>query len=256
LTFYGTVQLKDMLQQFAQLRGNKTYDTVFLVSDRRSYELSDDRKTEISLTAPLWAVHLGGLPPGYDDATLKVIQDSGGGVATDMKAAMQRVATTAVSGKSTIAVVDGYVWSYAKTPQPEKTAQPTAVGGLITAENKGFQPIAARQLIAALSKEKSANQLSQLDAMHALAKDYQIVTPYSSAIVLVNDDQRRQLKEAEAKLDRFDREVESGKEELTKPGNPLNVSGVPEPEEWLLLGISAIGIGAVFVRQQREKIAG
>ncbi|NJL68953.1 MAG: TIGR02921 family PEP-CTERM protein [Oscillatoriales cyanobacterium RU_3_3] len=254
LTFYGTVQLKDMLQQFARLRGDKTYDTVFLVSDRRSYELSDDRKTEISLTAPLWAVHLGGLPPGYDDATLKVIQDSGGGVATDLKAAMQRVATTATSGKSTIAVVDGYVWSYAKTPQPEKTAQPTAVGGLITAENKGFQPIAARQLIAALSKEKSANQLSQLDAMHALAKNYQVVTPYSSAIVLVNDAQRRQLKEAEAKADRFDREVESGKEELTKPNNPLNVSGVPEPEEWLLLGISAIGLGAIFVRQRRARI--
>lgn len=256
LTFYGTVQLKDMLQQFAQLRGDKSYDTVFLVSDRRSYELSDDRKTEISLNSPLWAVHLGGLPPGYDDATLKVIQDSGGGVATDMKEAMQRVATTAVAGKSAINVVDGYVWSYAKTPQPEKTAKSAAkaatVAELKPAENNGFQPIAARQLIAALSKEKSSNQLSQLDAMHAVAKNYQVVTPYSSMIVLVNDDQRRQLKEAEAKTDRFDREVESGKEELTKPSNPLNVSGVPEPEEWLLLGVSAIGLGAIFVRQRRR----
>ncbi|MGL5065992.1 MAG: TIGR02921 family PEP-CTERM protein, partial [Microcoleus sp.] len=256
LTFYGTVQLKDMLQQFAQLRGDRSYDTVFLVSDRRSYELSDDRKTKISLTSPLWAVHLGGLPPGYDDATLKVIQDSGGGVAADIKEAMQRVATTAASGKSTIGVVDGYVWSYAKTPQPEKTAKSETVAGLTNATNDGFQPIAARQLIAALSKEKSANQLSQLDAMHALAKNYQIVTPYSSMIVLVNDEQRRQLKEAEAKADRFDREVESGKEELTKPSNPLNVSGVPEPEEWLLLGVSAIGLGAIFIRQRREKMVG
>src|SRR5919199_176977 len=121
VTFYGTIQLKDMLQQFAQLRGDKSYDTVFLVSDRHSYELSDDRKPKLSISAPLWTVHLGGLPPGYDDATLKAIQDSGGGVATDIKEAMQRVATTAASGKSTVSVVDGYVWSYAKTPQSEKT---------------------------------------------------------------------------------------------------------------------------------------
>jgi len=256
VTFYGTVQLKDILQQFAQLRGDRSYDAVFLVSDRHSYELSDDRKPKISISAPLWTVHLGGLPPGYDDATLKAIQDSGGGVAADMKEAMQRVATTAASGKSTIGVVDGYVWSYAKTPQSKKTAKSAAVAELKDEGNEGFKPIAARQLIAALSKQKSSNQLRELDAMHAVAKDFKVVTPYSSMIVLVNDAQREQLKQAEAKKDRFDREVESGKEQLSKPNNPLNVSGVPEPEEWLLLGVGAIGLLAVFLRQRRAKMVG
>jgi putative PEP-CTERM system integral membrane protein len=256
LTFYGTIQLKDMLQQFAQLRGDQSYDTVFLVSDRHSYELSDDRQPKFSISAPLWTVHLGGLPPGYDDATLKAIQDSGGGVSTDIKEAMQRVATTAASGKSAISVVDGYVWSYAKTPQSEKTVKSAAVADFKDAGNEGFKPIAARQLIAALSKERSSNQLSQLDAMHSLAKSFKIVTPYSSMIVLVNDAQRQQLKEAEAKNDRFKREVESGKEELTKPNNPLNVSGVPEPEEWLLLVVGAIGLLAIFLHQRRAKPVG
>lgn len=253
LTFYGSIQLKDILQQFAKLRGDRTYDSVFLVSDRHSYELSDDRKNTVSMAAPLWTVHLGGLPPGYDDATLKVIQDSGGGVATDIKEAMQRVATTAASGKSVISVVDGYAWSYAKKPKSEKT-QKSAATELKNDKNEGFKPIAARQLITALSKQKTSNQLSQLDAMHSLAKTFNVVTPYSSMIVLVNDDQREQLKQAEAKTDRFEREVESGKEELTKPSNPLNVSGVPEPEEWLLLGFGAIGLLAIFVRQRREKM--
>jgi putative PEP-CTERM system integral membrane protein len=256
VTFYGTIQLKDMLQQFAQLRGDKSYDTVFLVSDRHSYELSDDRKPKVSISAPLWTVHLGGLPPGYDDATLKAIQDSGGGVATDMKEAMQRVATTAASGKSTVSVVDGYAWSYAQTPQSKKTAKSAAVAELKDTGNEGFKPIAARQLITALSKQKSSNQLTQLDAMHAVAKNFKVVTPYSSMIVLVNDAQREQLKQAEAKSDRFDREVESGKEELSKPNNPLNVSGVPEPEEWLLLAVGAIGLLAVFLRQRRAKMVG
>ncbi|MBE9183437.1 TIGR02921 family PEP-CTERM protein [Microcoleus sp. LEGE 07076] len=248
LTFYGTIQLKDILQQFAQLRADRTYDTVFLVSDRHSYELSDDRKTSVSLAAPLWTVHLGGLPPGYDDATLKVIQDSGGGVSTDIKEAMQRVATKAASGKSVVSVVDGYAWSYTKTPKAA-----TAVPKITNDENEGFKPIAARQLITALSKQKSSNQLTQLDAMHSLAKNFKIVTPYSSMIVLINDAQRAQLKAAEGKNDRFEREVESGKEELTKPSNPLNVSGVPEPEEWLLLGFGAIGLLAIFLRQRRSK---
>ncbi|MEP6514846.1 TIGR02921 family PEP-CTERM protein [Microcoleus vaginatus] len=256
VTFYGTIQLKDMLQQFAQLQGDKSYDTVFVVSDRHSYELSDDRKLKLSISSPLWTVHLGGLPPGYDDATLKVIQDSGGGVATDMKEAMQRVATTAASGKSTVSVVDGYAWSYAKTPQSEKTAKSAAVAESKNAGNEGFQPIAARQLITALSKQKSSNQLMQLDAMHAVAKNFKVVTPYSSMIVLVNDAQREQLKAAEAKSDRFEREVESGKEQLSKPNNPLNVSGVPEPEEWLLLTVGAIGLLAVFLRQRRAKMVG
>jgi len=251
LTFYGTVQLKDILQQFAKLRGDKSYDTVFLVSDRHSYELSDDRKNAISMPSPLWTVHLGGLPPGYDDGTLKLIQDSGGGVATNITEAMQRVATTAVSGKSAISVVDGYVWSYTKTPKAA-----AGVAKITDDENEGFKPIAARQLITALSKQKTSNQLTQLDAMHSLAKTFKVVTPYSSMIVLVNDAQREQLKAAEAKNDRFERKVESGKEELTKPSNPLNVSGVPEPEEWLLLIVGAIGLLAVFLRQRRAKVIG
>ena len=231
VTFYGRIQLKEMLQQFAQLRGDKSYDTVFLVSDRHSYEFSDDRQPKVSISAPLWTVHLGGLPPGYDDATLKAIQDSGGGVATDMKEAMQRVATTAASGPSTVSVVDGYAWSYAKSPQSKKNAKSAAVTELKNTENEGFKPIAARQLITALSKQKSSNQLTQLDAMHAVAKNFKVVTPYSSMIVLVNKAHRYQLKQAEAKSDRFDREVESGKEELSKPNNPLNVSRDPESEE-------------------------
>ena len=255
VTFYGTIQLKDMLEQFAQLRGDKNYDTVFVVSDRHSYELSDDRKTKFAISAPLWVVSLGGLPPGYDDATLKVIQDSGGGVSTDIQEAMQRVATTAASGPSTVSVVDGYTWSYAKNAKSDKKLKSATVIEPTDTGNEGFKPIAARQLIAALSKQKSANQLTQLDAMHGLAKNFKVVTPYSSMIVLVNDAQRQQLKAAEAKSDRFDREVESGKEELTKPNNPLNVSGVPEPEEWLLLAVGAIGLVVIFLRQRRAKMA-
>ena len=98
-TFYGTLQLKEMLRQFAKLQGDTKYDGILLVTDEGSYELSDDNKDVPKMSAPLWLVHLGSLPPAYDDATLKAIQDSGGGVSMKLTEVLQRIATkTALLG--------------------------------------------------------------------------------------------------------------------------------------------------------------
>ncbi|OLP16529.1 exosortase [Leptolyngbya sp. 'hensonii'] len=241
LTFYGTVQLQQMLEQFNRLRKEVAYDAILLVTDEGSYELSKEAKALAAVPAPLWMVHLGGqLPPAYDDTTLQAIQGSNGGVSTDPQEVLRRLATKTALGAAAVNVMDGYAWL---TGQVE---QATA------ASSSGFAPIAARQLIVGLSREVSqAGQLAQLDAMHAIAKSYKIVTPYSSMIVLVNDAQREALKQAEARKDRFDREVETGKEQLTKPGQPFEVSGVPEPEEWLLLAVVAIGL-VLIVRYRRK----
>ena len=92
--------------------------------------------------------------------------------------------------------------------------------------------------------------MKKLDAIHAIAKAFNIVTPYSSMIVLVNDQQREALKIAEAQPDRFERKVESGSEQLTQPFNPFNVSGTPEPSEWMLLGLTALGTIWIARRQR------
>ncbi len=242
MTFYGSLQFKEMLQQFAQLRGDTPYDSVLVVTDQGTYELSDDKKDVPVMSAPLWMVHLGGqLPPAYDDGTLKAIQNSGGGVSTAIPTVMQQLATKETLGSSAVSVADGYAWFMDK--------------GTSEANSKnGFESLAARQLVLGLSqrmKGAPGTSLKELDAIHAIAKSYDIVTPYSSMIVLVNEQQKQALKEAEAKSDRFEREVESGKEQLSKPSNPLTVSGVPEPEEWMLLGISAIALILIGRRQRR-----
>jgi putative PEP-CTERM system integral membrane protein len=250
LAFYGSIQLKEMLQQFAQLRGDTAYDGILLVSDQGSYELSDDKKDVPAMPAPLWMVHLGGqLPPAYDDATLKAIQDSGGGVSTTIPVVMQRLATQEALGSSAVSVVDGYAWFMENV----ETATPASLQDKRAAKD-GFEPLAARQLVLGLSQTMKGSQggtLKELDAIHNIAKTFDIVTPYSSMIVLVNDRQKQALKEAEAASDRFDREVESGKEQLSKPFDPLTVSGVPEPEEWMLLGLVAIAL-VVLIRRQRR----
>jgi putative PEP-CTERM system integral membrane protein len=245
MTFYGTLQHKQILQQFAQLRGDTPYDAVLVVTDEGTYELSDDKSDVPVVPAPLWMVHVGGkLAAAYDDATLRAIQDSRGGVSTEIPELMQRLATQAALGNSAVSVVDGYAWLLEKQPQGVPLQADT------TSKND-FEPVAARQLVLGLSKEKAKEQLIQLDTMHAVAKSSEIVTPYSSMIVLVNDQQREALKKAEQQSDRFNREVESGNEQLTQPFNPLNVSGVPEPEEWMLLGMVAIALVFISRRQQR-----
>ena len=237
MTFYDTIQLKEMLQQFVQFRGNTPYDAILLVTDEGSYELSDDSEVVPVMPAPLWMVHLGGLPPAYDDATLQAIQDSGGGVSTEIQEVLQRLATKAALGPSVGSVVDGYAWSSSKAESEASS-------------KNGFEPLAARQLVLALSKEMDMKQQSRLDDIHAIAKTFDIVTPYSSMIVLVNDQQREDLKRAEADSDRFDREVETGIEQLSKPDDPFTVSGVPEPEEWMLIGMVAIALFFIARRQR------
>ncbi|MBW4511119.1 MAG: TIGR02921 family PEP-CTERM protein [Scytonematopsis contorta HA4267-MV1] len=251
IIFYGSVQLKDMLQQFDKLRGDTVYNGILLVTDEGSYELSNDKKNIPALSAPLWMVHLGAFPPAYDDTTLKAIENSGGGVSAELSEVFKRLATKSALGENAVSVVDNYAWLMEKTQvtppsSPPKSPLPTP---------HSLEPLAARQLVLGLSREKNLDKLTELDAIHALAKKYKIVTPYSSMIVLVNDEQRRQLKEAEADKDRFDRKVESGKENLTKPFNPLNTVSVPEPSNAVALGVVGI-IFLVFAKKGRFKKAG
>lgn len=238
ITFYGSIQPEQMLQQFEQLRGNTAYDGILLVTDQGSYELSEDNKNVAVVAAPLWMVHLGNqLPSAYNDTILKLIQNTGGGVSTDVQGVIQRMAIQEALGSSVVSVADGYAWF-----MESATAE-------ITTET-GFEPLAARQLILGLSGNLNGS-LEELDRIHGIAKTYDIVSPYSSMIVLVNDEQRKMLKEAEASSDRFDREVETGEENLNQPSNPFSVSGVPEPEVWMLILISAI---ALLIISRRQKI--
>jgi hypothetical protein len=77
----------------------------------------------------------------------------------------------------------------------------------------------------------------KLDHLHAIAIEHGIVTPYSSMIVLVNKQQENLLDQLEARGDRFQREYEEVGE--TTAQSPFSMTGVPEPEEWLLLALAA-----------------
>jgi putative PEP-CTERM system integral membrane protein len=241
--FYGSIKPKQMLEQFESLSktaANPKYDAVIAITDRGSYELSTDKDKPKSMSAPLWMVHLDGLPFAYDDATLSMIQHSGGSVSTEIKTVMQRIATLPSLGKDTslLSVVDNYAWFLSQAVDP--TAKP---------KDDGFDAIAARQWITQVSQSLQPNQLKELDAVHALAKQYNLVTPYSSMIVLVNDQQKQALKKAEQDKDRFKRDVED-KQQLPA----ANVSATPEPAEWLLMAIVIVMLSIVYQRNTTKSV--
>jgi putative PEP-CTERM system integral membrane protein len=240
--FYGSIEPQQMLAQFKTLSQTATspkYDAIIAITDRGSYELTTDRDKTKSMPAPLWMVHLGGLPLAYDDATLSMIQHSGGSVSTQIQTVMQRIATLPSLGKDTslLSVVDNYAWFLSQTK--DSTVKPA---------DNGFDAIAARQWITQVSQSLQPEQLTELDAVHTLAKRYNLVTPYSSMIVLVNDQQKQDLKNAERGKDRFKREVED-KQQL-----PANVSATPEPAEWLLIAIMVVMLGIVYRRNTTNSV--
>jgi putative PEP-CTERM system integral membrane protein len=247
ITFYGLLRPQELLQQFIDLNNslNNKYDAILAITDEGNYELTDEKATTPIIPLPLWTIHLGGLPAAYDDATLAAIQTSGGGVGTDIQEVLQRIATQSLlakTDKSLKNVVDGFAW-YQESRDPK----------ISLGTQDEFTPIAARQLIQTYSKNIGQSpKLSELDAVHTLAKRYSIVTPYSSMIVLVDDRQRAALKQAETRSDRFNRTTEDN--QLPTPTSTAipQISGVPEPSEWLLIGIVIFTLILISRRQSLQ----
>lgn len=256
ILYFGGQNPGGLLEQFVELRQDRQYNAVLVLSDGSGYELGDTTTYLPPFDAPVWFVHLdGSLPLGYEDRTLDAIQASGGGVAGDIETALRRLSLAlsqreAQSSSEPYAVdlVDGYIWSV--LPVDVVDAQTSGIDLTDHSAGDGFRAFAARRLVLAemARYRDQLDQLPALDRLHALAAEYSIVTPYSSMIVLVNEAQQRRLDKLEQDADRFGREFEALGE--TTPPPPAPLTGVPEPHEWLLLGLAAL----LLVYYARSKI--
>jgi putative PEP-CTERM system integral membrane protein len=252
IMYYGGQNAAEMLAQFDALRTGQDDDAVLVLTDGSGYELGNGDVEVPVPDAPVWMVHLGGdFPLGYDDATLEAIQASGGGVAGDLEEALTRL-TMALEAEQSVSssdVTDGYAWLTVPTG-----AAGTGDAVVVHTARDGFAALAARWLILdAMHRQRGAlDQPDTLDHLHAMAIEQGIVTPYSSMIVLVNQEQENLLKQLEASGDRFQREHEEVGE--TTPQSPFSVTGVPEPEEWLLLALAAaMLVWYVYTGLQKRK---
>jgi len=218
--FYGNTQ---PLQQFAAFETGFTlseYDAVFMLSDAGSYE-SQVESTKLVLNRPTWLIEHGNTAKAYRDELVDSIRQSGGDVVFSVQQALMQMA-----GKSKInkllAVTSSHQW-YERPAGADDTS------------NENLAEIVSALRVEQLSQ--SGQSLQSLDSLHDIAIEHGIVTPYSSMIVLVNDRQRDRLEELSNENDRFEREVEQGKQ----PAPRRRVANaVPEPHEYALMLIAII----------------
>ena len=233
IQFFGSQTYRGLLDEFVGMTNAETYDAVVLLTDQGRYG-TDGTVDAAPLMAPLYFLHIDKPAAAYDDDVLDNIYRSGGGVATSVQSLRRQLS---LNGPNT-RVVENRLW----TVEPNETE-------VENIERPDAQALAARQLILMDSFGKPPN-IETLDQLHKIAKTHDVVTPYSSMIVLVNERQKEALKKESEADDRFEREGRSGEETLSSPANPL-VSGVPEPHEWVLIILSILML--VMLWRKREE---
>ena len=257
ILYFGGQNAAELIAQFESLRGARQYDAVLVLTDGSGYELGKSTVNISVPDTPIWLVHMSGaIPLGYDDQTLEAIQASGGGVTGDVDTALARMAVAMGSavgkGAAVSDLLDGYLWVSLPTGQAD-AAVPSGAAPQIDNPQDGFAALAVRRLVLAeMQRNKgSIGQLETLDYLHSLATKVGIVTPYSSMIVLVAADQQQLLDKLSGLDDRYQREVESLGNTTPAVASPLAFAGVPEPQEWLLMGLAAATlVYAVLIRRK------
>jgi len=213
--FFGSVSVDEQLLDWAP-----DADRRVVLTDGGSYELGLSRTQEIPGDTPLWLVHLEGLfPAAYGDTVLDELTHTGGGAVGSVEELADRSDPT---------WVDGWRWAFQPTDAPSTDTPFTAMAG--------------RALVGHLDRSAEEHDLAFFDAVHDVARQADVITQYSSMLVLVNERQLKALADAEARGDRFDREV------LTS--EVQDMSSVPEPATWLLLGLGGLAVGAGSRRQR------
>jgi putative PEP-CTERM system integral membrane protein len=257
--YIGGQNASELLAQYHELSQGKMYDAILMLTDGSGYELGAAAVENEVPEAPLWLVHINGdFPLGYDDDTLEAIQASGGGVTGSLDEAFTRIAVSVGEGKAVLAgaglpvtsgtldIIDGYAW----------VSLPAGSEGMLTftsTSSEDFAPFAARRVILSEMQRNRGklDDLAILDGLHEIAVEHHVVTPYSSMIVLVNSQQRMNLEKLEGQEDRFDREFEGSGDTVPQV---FSVTGVPEPEEWLLMGLAAGLLAWYYRKSLRQKL--
>lgn len=237
LPLYGSLTSADMLRQFIREYDGEAFDGVVVLTDQGAYARKSQSEAPLSLDVPLWFVHVNRPAFAYDDDVLDTIYRTGGGASLSITDMVQRLRSNRAGNRR----IGTSVWTVGPAGESDDASP---------AQIRPVKELAARQLIFARS-EGAKPGLATLDAIHRLATTYDIVTPWSSMLVLVNERQKQELAEELQKDDRFDRESNSGKEGITMPGG--QVFGVPEPETWMLIGISVLSL---FGLNRRRKAFG
>lgn len=187
------------------------------LTDKGSYELlqRDSVYKASTFSKPIDVLHVNGYSPIYDDAFIETVIQSGGNVYSGLDELVTVIETETTSNSPTW-IENGVRYRFA----PDSSVN----------SKNSFAAYYASRMAMAFNRNKKDVTVKELDELHKLAVKHSFVSPYSSMICLVDDEQRRMLEELSKKEDRFERSVENGK----TSGN-LNLMASPEPHEWLMI---------------------
>lgn len=210
---------------------------IIYLTDQGSYELlTETARTGIQTIQPIDIVHLGKMAPIYEDALNDAVLKSGG----DYYINMQEWLTwhKRLPRNKNIVRDQNQYWNI----QP-------FLDDTLFANSPVIAPAASRLALAASRRGTAENK--DLDQIHELAIKYRFVSPFSSMICLVNDVQKKRLENLSNAEDRYQREVESGKD--SGNGFDMSAAGVPEPEEWIMM-ILAAGLLLYLYRKRIHEV--
>lgn len=231
--FYGTISNIEVLHNFNKL--NKKQDYIVYITDEGGYDETIDSLKAVTFNVPLIVLHVNNLKsPIYADAFLESVQNTNGFISGNIEEINNKLYVEANSN----------IISYNGSLVYEKVSPALKETHLI-------KDLVAYEYINS-SINKKENKIDWLDEIHSIAVENKIVTKFSSMIVLVNDIQKKRLEELEKKKDRFEREKENGKEDLTSPSDLFQVKATPEPEEWLLIGFIGLYICYFYYNKKRK----
>lgn len=231
--FWGKEQAMQQLSKYADTFSSSP--TIF-ITDKGSYELLTDEVPAIKLQAPLFIYHLDKLAKAYPDNLFETIKMNDGSSCTNTSDILDQLSYLQMGKKQDIG---RYTILSMENKMEISFFEGSKKPSILYPSPKAGKIIASKIIDKKVTDLYTGDRLKTLDQMHEIAKKYNIVSPYSSMIVLVNDAQKDALKRAEEQDDRFDRENETGDE----PDGVLgltNVTGTPEPHEWVLIIISCL----------------
>jgi len=252
--YWGNSKPIEQLEAF--LSGGTTPDTEFIVllTDDGSYEAESDTQAVLSSVIPVWVQHLGeSRPYAYSDAWLTTINQSGGGFTTgEVSDLLNRLSLLTNSHTLKLQGVDARLLDKLDLTGIDKDWLWFDGPALVNdADSHTYEKLGAALQIGRITKSGQSLGLEQLDELHDLALQAQIITELSSMLVLVDDRQREALEEASNKDDRFDRENEDGTQVVGMPNDTLAVAGVPEPHEWALFIIVMVFVTMSLHRRRQ-----
>ncbi len=243
IQFFGSTTLTDLVEQtFSNIGQTDKYSQIVVCTDEGGYELSKDKRKFNTFKIPLSILHIGGkIPPAYPDELLETISSSKGFAAASLEDLTKQYHSRYLQEQNNnyIGTIGNYVVSYSEHNHP-------ASDNPVNATYPELKPVFMQMVLHDFATRHDMKQLKNLDYVHKLAKANSLVTRYSSMIVLVNERQKELLANAEARDDRFDREIETGHESISSPENAMQVSTVPEPHEWALILCCILTVIIVF----------